>query len=282
MTTVSSTAEAVEVGAARRVVLALSYDGSSFHGFAAQRGQRTVQGVLEAALEQVTGGPVKSVCAGRTDTGVHALSQVVHVDLDAGYLTRTKVPAEPFAEAPALSRSLSKILSPSVTVWRAFVAPEGFDARHGALARRYRYVIETSAQRDPLYATASWHLPSELDLSAMRLASEALYGEHDFAAFCRQPAGREPGPLRRRVIEARFVLDPPLLVFEIEANAFCHQMVRSIVGLLVAIGQGRRRANEVHRRLVDPDRGGLPSPAPPQGLSLVAVRYPEQAGGCFC
>ena len=139
-------------GAQRRVVLALSYDGAAFHGFAAQPRQRTVQGRIEEALAQITGGAVDSVCAGRTDAGVHALAQVLHVDLDAAYFARRQVGEEPFTEAPALApRSLNKMLAPEVTVWRCFTAPEGFDARHSATARRYRYVIETGPRRDPLY-----------------------------------------------------------------------------------------------------------------------------------
>ncbi len=268
-------------GAQRRVVLALSYDGAAFHGFAAQPRQRTVQGRIEEALAQITGGAVDSVCAGRTDAGVHALAQVLHVDLDAAYFARRQVGEEPFTEAPALARSLNKMLAPEVTVWRCFTAPEGFDARHSATARRYRYVIETGPRRDPLYRGACWHLPGELDLPAMRLATEAVHGEHDFSAFCRQPKGREAGPLRRRVSEARWRTEAPLLVLEIEANAFCHQMVRSLVGMLVAIGQGRRQAAEVHERLRNPDRDGLPQPAPAEGLCLVAVQYPEALGGRF-
>ncbi|HVB05636.1 MAG TPA: tRNA pseudouridine(38-40) synthase TruA [Acidimicrobiales bacterium] len=262
-----------------RVVLHCSYDGSGFHGFATQRGQRTVQGALEAALEQITGAAAETGCAGRTDTGVHAVAQVVHADVDPAYLERLGLAAEPFAEVVPLSRSLSKILAPDVVTRRAFVAPEGFDARRSATARRYRYVIDCGDRRDPLYRAASWHLPGELDLAAMRVAADALCGEHDFSAFCRQPKGREPGPLRRRVIGTRFTRDDALVCFEIEANAFCHQMVRSIVGMLVAVGRGRRTAAEVAARLRAPDRGGLPSPAPAIGLCLIAVEYPEHLGG---
>jgi tRNA pseudouridine38-40 synthase len=272
--------EAAPLGPLRRVVLVCSYDGSGFHGFAAQPGQRTVQGELESTLEQMTGAPVQLRCAGRTDTGVHAVAQVTHADLDAAFVERGE-PALAFEELDFLSRSLTTQLGPAISVWRAFVAPEGFDARHAALARRYRYVIETDARRDPLYRGASWQVTGELDLAAMRLGCDPLFGEHDFSAFCRQPKGREAGPLRRRVREATFAVEGTRLVFEIEANAFCHQMVRSIVGMLVAIGKGRRRPSDVVERLRAPDRQGMPTPAPAQGLCLVAVTYPPELGGTF-
>lgn len=272
--------EAAPRGPLRRVVLVLSYDGSAFSGFATQRGQRTVQGVLEEALEEMTGAAVSSRCAGRTDTGVHALAQVVHVDLDADFVEREGT-LSAFAELPAIARSLSKQLGPQVAVWRAFVAPQGFDARHSALARRYRYVIETDPRRDPLYRGASWFVAEPLDLAVMRLGCEPLLGEHDFSAFCRQPKGKEHGALRRRVTDASWHQESSRLVFEIEANAFCHQMVRSIVGMEVSIGSGRSLPSEIMQRLREPDRSGLPRPAPPGGLCLLAVTYPEELGGSF-
>jgi len=116
-----------------RVVLLASYDGSGFHGFANQPGQRTVQGSIEAALERMTGGAVSTVCAGRTDTGVHALCQVVHADLPEEYLLRRGSSLIPFSELGELARSLSKQVAPDAVIWRSFVAPEGFDARHSAL-----------------------------------------------------------------------------------------------------------------------------------------------------
>jgi tRNA pseudouridine38-40 synthase len=272
--------EAAHRGPLRRVVLVISYDGSGFSGFATQRGQRTVQGDLEDALEQMTGAPVSSRCAGRTDTGVHALAQVVHVDLDANFVERDG-PVAALSELPALARSLSKQLGPEIAVWRCLLAPEGFDARHSALARRYRYVVETDPRRDPLYRGASWFVAEPLDLAVMRLGCEPLLGEHDFSAFCRQPKGKPHGPLRRRVTDASWHEEDSRLVFEIEANAFCHQMVRSIVAMEVSIGRGKTFPSEITERLREPDRSGLPRPAPPGGLCLLAVTYPKELGGSF-
>ena len=183
-------------------------------------------------------------------------------------------------ELPGLCRSLSQQLSPEIAVWRAVVVPPRFDARHGATFRRYRYDVETSTRLDPAYAHASWHLGTSLDLPAMRLGTDPLIGEHDFAAFSRRVKGSPPGPIRRRVHDARWlVLDEGHLRFEIEARAFAHQMVRSIVGALVAIGEGRARPSDIVTLLRVGERQGAPRPAPARGLALVAVGYPDDLGG---
>jgi tRNA pseudouridine38-40 synthase len=267
----------------RRVAFGIAYDGAGFHGFAAQPGQRTVAGEMAAALRELFGGGPPIVCAGRTDAGVHALAQVAHADLDA-HLLASRFPFDENAqspEIPALARGLSALVGPEIVIWRAVVAPERFDARRSALSRRYRYEIDTGPRASPLRRRASWHVPSHLDLAAMRIAVDALLGEHDFAGFCRRSAN-EIGPIVRRVIDAR--LDDSehgKLVFEIEANAFCHQMVRSIVGTLVAAGLGTRRPSEMMRLLAAGDRAGAIDPAPPGGLYLVAVRYPDALTGTW-
>jgi tRNA pseudouridine38-40 synthase len=268
----------------RRIALGLAYDGSGYHGFAAQPGQRTVAGELAAALQQMSGRAVVLTCAGRTDAGVHAVAQVVHADLDEAFLSDHYGTAglAPGSELVALAAALSAQLGPETAVWRALVAPEGFDARKSAIARRYRYDLEVAARPDPLRRGAVWHLETPVELAAMRLAADALLGEHDFAAFCRRPPDRPEGPITRRVTEARFVLPGEGLVrFVIEADAFCHQMVRSIVGALVAVGVGRLRPSDLVALLAGADRQGAPSPAPPGGLCLVAVRYPEALTGTW-
>jgi len=258
-------------------MLLVAYDGSSFHGFADQPSQRTVGGALAATLASMVGHDVSLTCAGRTDTGVHALGQVVHADLDeavvAGWARRE---IRPGIVLDRLPRSLSRQLGPAAAVLEARVAPEGFDARHSATARRYRYDLLRTPWPDPLLRHSSWHVPGELDLAAMRIGSDALLGEHDFTAFCRRPPG-ETAPMTRRVLSTSWATipgDQPVLRFQIEANAFCHQMVRSIVGILVAIGQGRVRAGDLLAILQRGDRSGTGSPAPPRGLCLVGVRYP--------
>jgi len=268
----------------RRIALGLAYDGSGYHGFAAQPGQRTVGGELAAALGAMTGRAVDLTCAGRTDTGVHATAQVVHADLDAIFLAGRygDGSATPGLELPRLAEALSHQLGLETAVWRALVAPEGFDARKSAVARRYRYDLEAGARPDPRRRGAVWYVDGPVELAPMRLAADALLGEHDFAAFCRRPPDRPDGPIVRRVADAQITTAGEGLVrFEIEADAFCHQMVRSIVGALVAVGTGRLRPSDLVTLLARANRAGAPSPAPPAGLCLVAVRYPAALTGTW-
>jgi tRNA pseudouridine38-40 synthase len=271
--------EAAPSGPLRRVMLLVAYEGTGFHGFAAQPGQRTVGGSLAVTLSSMAGHEVTLTCAGRTDTGVHALGQVVHSDLDEEIIRKwAGRELQPGMSLGRLGPSLTHQLGGEISVIEARVAPGGFDARHSATARRYRYDVLRTEWADPLLRHSTWHVPGGLDLAAMRLAADALLGEHDFSAFCRQRNG-ETGPIVRRVLSADWSpapADARLLVFRIEANAFCHQMVRSLVGTLVAAGQGRIRAGELLSILRDRDRSRCAQPAPPRGLCLVAVRYPEE------
>jgi tRNA pseudouridine38-40 synthase len=267
------------LGPLRRVVLGLAYDGGSFHGFAAQPGQRTVAGSIAEALARIFGTAPRLVCAGRTDAGVHARSQVVHVDLPGEALERRYGSGDGTFRFESLARSLSHQLGPEIAVYRAELAPTGFDARHSAIWRKYRYDLDCSGRPDPVRAGSVWAIEEPLDLAAMRLGAYPLIGEHDFAAFCRQRDGEE-GPIMRRVLEVGFRLDEDEVVhFEIGANAFCHQMVRSIVGMLVAIGRGKARAPDVVAMLRSGSRDGAPTIAPAKGLTLVAVGYPDELGG---
>jgi tRNA pseudouridine38-40 synthase len=265
--------------------LRLAYDGSGFRGFAAQPPHDglpevpTVAGALVDALTRVTRTEVSLTCAGRTDAGVHALDQVVHLDLPAGVADRL--------DPAAVVRSLNKQLAPSVVVREAGPVAPAFDARRSAVARRYRYLVVNGPVADPLLAPLTWHVADPLDLRALSAAADALLGEHDFRAFCRRVPGTSADePIHRRVTETRWseVTGSPesalvpvtgrLLAFEIEANAFCHQMVRSLVGTLVDVGRGRRRASDMLWILRSADRGQASQPAPPGGLTLLAVRYP--------
>jgi tRNA pseudouridine38-40 synthase len=257
--------------------LVVAYDGAPFRGFAAQPGQPTVAGTLAAALARTfaLAEPPLLTCAGRTDAGVHARGQVVHVDLPAH---RSRGPAGPAALVQALNRQLA----PSIVVREASPAPSSFDARRSARARRYRYLVWNAPVPDPLLAPISWHVRDQLDLRVMAAAADALVGEHDFGAFCRRPPGATPGtPVVRRVRRACWRLAPTgdevdggrLLRFEIEADSFCHQMVRSVVSELVAVGKGGPTVADVVAALASGDRAGLPAPAPPHGLCLVGVDY---------
>ena len=275
--------------------MTVAYDGSGFHGFAAQRHQPTVAGALTEALGRVVRSPVSLTCAGRTDAGVHALGQVVHFDVP--------VERSEGLDPAALVSSCNSQLGPAIVVRQAEVAPDGFDARRSATARRYRYLVVNAPVADPLLAGLAWHVADPLDLRSMAAASDALLGEHDFRAFCRRVPGTSPDdPIPRRVTAAEWTelstaegtgtlrasrqaapaagstaaLVPTvgsLLAFGIEANAFCHQMVRSLVGTLVDVGRGRKRPSDVLWILRSADRQQAAQPAPPWGLTLMEVGY---------
>jgi tRNA pseudouridine38-40 synthase len=253
-----------------RVRLLVAYDGRPFRGFAAQRpGVRTVGGDLGAAIGKVLGQPVELTCAGRTDAGVHAWGQVVTFDIPG---TAADV------DLCALQRSLNKMLAPAISVREATIAASDFDARRSATARYYRYTVLNRAAPDPFLAGTAWHVDSPLDLRSMQLACDPLIGEHDFAAFCRRPVPE--ASLVRRVLDARWLdLGDGVLRFDIEASAFCHQMVRSIVGLMVAVGTGRKRAGDVAGILREGERAKAGGPAPPHGLCLWEVRYENGRSG---
>ena len=256
-----------------RLRLDLAYDGTDFHGWAAQPSLRTVQGELQAALATVLRvEQVPVTCAGRTDTGVHARGQVVHLDVDPAGLAAAA--GRSTAPAPeALLRRLNGVLPVDVRVQRAAVAPDAFDARFSALWRRYAYRIADAPELvDPLVRTAVLAWPRPLDLDAMNAAAAMLVGEHDFAAFCRK---REGATTIRTLLDLRWDRDDAgLAVATVRADAFCHSMVRALVGALVAVGEGRRTpewAGEVLRGAVR-DPGVTVMHA--HGLTLEQVAYP--------
>ena len=256
-----------------RIRIDLAYDGSDFHGWAVQPGLRTVQGVLEAAVATVLRQPRASVvCAGRTDTGVHARGQVVHLDVEDGVLERSAGRSgEPTLEA--LLRRLNGILDPDVRVRRVVAAPEGFDARFSALWRRYAYrVIDDPAAVDPLTRTHVLAWPRPLDLAALNEASDLLVGEHDFASFCKR---REGATTIRTLLDLAWVRDDHgILVATVRADAFCHSMVRSLVGCLLAVGDGRRPVAWAGRILHAGARDSSVTTAHAHGLTLEEVGYP--------
>ncbi len=245
----------------RRIKLLVAYDGGGFHGFALQPGVRTVGGVLAAALERYLRHTVEITCAGRTDTGVHAWGQVVTFDARAD------------VDPVALQRALNRALRPAVVVRAAEVAPPAFDARRAATSRRYRYTVLNHPLPDPFTAGTAWHVATPLDLTAMRLACDPFHGEHDFSSFCRRPPG--PGvSLVRIVRDVRWVdAGEGVLRFEIEASSFCHQMVRSIVGTMVEVGLGKRKAGEMSGIIRSRSRAAAGVMAPAHGLCLWEVNY---------
>jgi tRNA pseudouridine38-40 synthase len=252
-----------------RIRLDVAYDGTAFHGWAAQPGLRTVEGELSAALATVLRVPeVALTCAGRTDAGVHARGQVVHADLDSlpdgdGSMER-------------LARRLNGVLDADVRVLRAREAPAGFDARFSALWRRYAYrVADRPAAVDPLRRAHVLAWPRPVDEVAMNAAAPALVGEHDFAAFCKQ---REGATTIRTLVDLRWEREPDgLLVAHVRADAFCHSMVRSLVGCLLAVGEGRRPAEWAAEVLAAERRDSAVAVAPAHGLTLEEVGYPPDA-----
>ena len=244
------------------VKLTIAYDGTGFRGFARQPGARTVQGALEEALDKILGEVPKLSVAGRTDAGVHAQGQVV--SLEAG------------ADPARIQRSINRMLAPEVVVREAGAAPPGFDARHSATAREYLYRIRTGPWPDPFSARFEWHRPGELALAPMRRAASLLRGEHDFASFCRPPqAGGTVRHLRHLTIRKQ----GELVEVRAEADAFLHQMVRSLVGTLVAVGEGRMKPEDMRAVLSARSRQAAGPVAPPDGLTLLRVRYPAHPRG---
>ncbi|MEN9644747.1 MAG: tRNA pseudouridine synthase [Actinomycetota bacterium] len=258
----------------RRARLTVAYVGTDLHGFAEADGVGTVMGELRGAIERIVRQPVAPVGAGRTDAGVHGWGQVVSLDLPDD------------TDLADLQRRVNKLCAPAIAVRdAAWTADPEFNARFSAQWRHYRYHVLAAPVPDPFLAGTAWHVPQPLNLWAMQLACDPLIGEHDFASFCRRPKvaeGATPPSLRRRVISAdwRAVPDdhPGLLRFEIRANAFCHQMVRSIVGTLVDVGQGKLHAGDVRGIMLQRDRRAAGTVAPPHGLVLWEVGYPPEEG----
>lgn len=248
-----------------RVRMLVAYDGTGFRGFAEQPGQHTVAGTLRAAIERVVRHPVELTCAGRTDRGVHAWGQVVSLDVGAG------------TDLDVLHRSLLKLCGPEVVVRTVEQAAPHFDARFSATSRTYRYTVLNRPIPDPFLTRTTWHVPVPLELELLELACDPFLGEHDFSAFCRRPKplpGGEPASLVRRILRADWTdLGDGLLRFEIEATAFCHQMVRSIVGTIVAAGHAQVRAGDIRGILRSGDRSLAAPIAPPVGLCLWHVDY---------
>jgi tRNA pseudouridine38-40 synthase len=247
------------------VRMTVAYDGTAFRGFAAQPDVPTVGGTLAETLERVTGQAVELVCAGRTDAGVHAWGQVVSFDL-----------AAPHPPLDRLQRSINKLCGPALVVREIAAAEPDFHARFAARSRVYRYTVLNREVPDPFLAATSWWVTQPLDRHALVLACDPFIGEHDFTSFCKQDKGRDLSPpsMRRRVYEACWDdRGDGVLHLWIEANAFCHQMVRAVVGTMVDAGRGRVHAGDILAMLRARDRSASGTLAPPHGLCLWDVRY---------
>ncbi len=254
-----------------RLRIDLGYDGTGFSGWARQPALRTVQGELESAcalLLQLDPPPTLT-CAGRTDAGVHASGQVAHVDIPESCLTGE----DPLA---TLARRLRRVLPDDIRVTRVVRAPAGFDARFSALDRRYAYAVSDDPSGvDPLLRHRVVHHPRLLDLDAMNLAGHQLLGEHDFAAFCRP----RPGATTIRTLQHLHWerQSDGVAVMAIVADAFCHSMVRTVVGALLPVGDHRRDPQWPAEVLRAQQRHSAVAVAPAYGLVLMEVRYPPDA-----
>jgi tRNA pseudouridine38-40 synthase len=241
--------------------LVLAYDGTDFRGFARQPGARTIQGVLEDALGRVLGSVPRISVAGRTDAGVHAEGQVVSFEAEA--------------EPGRVERAVNGMLGPEVVV-RATRAPSGFDARRSARAREYRYRLRTTALPDPFTARYVWHRSGTYGLARMQRAARDLVGEHDFTSFCRAP--KAPASPVRRLDRLGVRRVGALIEFRARASGFLHQMVRSLVGTLVAVGEGKMEPERMAEVLEARSRAAAGPVAPPHGLTLVRVIYGARPG----
>lgn len=260
-----------------RIRLDIAYDGTHFRGWARQPGLRTVQGTLEGALERIVGSPVRLVVAGRTDAGVHATGQVAHVDLDDAQWARVARRNGRAAEDPAgsLAARMRGVLGqyPDATVHRTSVAPAGFDARFSAVWRRYTYrLADLTVGYQPMMRHNTTMVRAVLDEERMNAAAQTLIGLHDFAAYCKP---REEATTIRTLLDYRWRRnDEGVLVAEVKADAFCHSMVRALVGACAAVGEGRLAVSDVARLRDELTRTSAFKVLAARGLTLTEVGYP--------
>lgn len=248
----------------QRMALGLCYDGSAWHGWQKQPSTQTVQDQLEKALHQFLARATPTVCAGRTDTGVHALNQVVHLDTRA---VRT---------AQSWVRGLNALLPSSISVQWAQAVPNDFHARFSARSRRYVYLLRNQRVRSPLVEHKMGWLFQPLSLEAMQQAASLLIGEHDFSAF-RAAECQATSPVRT-LTQLDIHHHDGLFVFEFEANAFLHHMIRNLMGALVYVGMGRQPAKWVTTLLQHKDRRLSAPTFAADGLYMVGVDYPDFPG----
>jgi len=248
------------------------YDGTDFAGFAKQPGLRTVQSELVKGLEVIFGKDSKDFgmrVAGRTDAGVHAQHQVVHVDLSPNQISR-------IGRNPDVASRVNTALPQDIRLFSFGKAPAGFDARYSAIFRRYRYKIADHASfLDPLLVRYVLKLKVDLDLKLMRQAAKQMIGLHDFGAFCKPRAGATTIRNLRYIRITRNRKAGNIVEIELKGDAFCHNMVRSLTGALVAVARGRASVRDVKDRLNSASRAGSFKVLGGKGLSLIEVAYPR-------
>ena len=245
-----------------RVALVVEYDGSQYHGWQAQSGLRTVQGTLEAALSRIADQEISVVCAGRTDTGVHASHQVIHFDSNKARSIRSWI------------YGANTYLPKDVSVRGGKEVTDAFHARYSATARHYRYVIQNTPVRPALLrSNLTWQY-RPLDHQLMHQAAQHLIGEHDFTSF-RAIECQSKTPMRN-LMQLEVHRKQHFVILDITANAFLHHMVRNIVGVLMAIGSGSKPVDWIIEVLHAKDRKLGAETAPPYGLCLAGVTYPPE------
>jgi tRNA pseudouridine38-40 synthase len=243
----------------RNIKLTISYDGTDFHGWQRQNGLRTVQGVLEDAIHQLTGSRPAATASGRTDAGVHALGQVVH------FLSVSQHSSGTFV------KGLNAIMPPDVRVLAAEEMPQAFHATLDAKSKRYRYVIDNGAFADVFRLRYSWHVRRALDDHAMDRAGRFLVGRHDFHSFETEWPNRTSSV--RTIFDLTVERTKSVVTIEVEADGFLYNMVRSIAGTLVLVGAGKRTEEWVVEVLAAENRAVAGPTAPAKALFLVQVRY---------
>jgi len=241
-----------------RLALILEYDGSQFHGWQIQPGLRTVQSVVEEALAEMMGEPVRARASGRTDAGVHALGQVMHCDVARDIPPRN------------VMMGLNSLLPPDVRIMECRAASDDFHAQYHAVGKLYRYEILNRFQPTALSRDRVWHIRQPLDDEAMRLGCSFLIGKRDFASF--KSAG-DDGTTIRDLRRLDIVRDQDKLTLTFEADGFLKHMVRNLTGALVEVGLGRLAPDDIKVILESHSRSSTPRKAPPQGLTLVEVFY---------
>ena len=260
----------------RRLRIDLAYDGTNFAGWAKQPDQRTLQGSIEAVLTRMLRVPVNTVVAGRTDAGVHATGQVIHVDLPKILEASRYRPDEELWEFEHFKFRFNQMLDAEIRILEVSAAPANFDARFSASARHYKYkLLDGNQDLPPLqrFDAATWFRPLNIEL--MNLASTALLGKHDFFTFCRY---REGGTSMRNLLKFNWSRDPQgFVVCEIAADGFGWNMVRNLVGAAVCVGEGRFPPAWMSEILIQTTRVSDSYVFPARGLTLVRVDYPDAA-----
>jgi tRNA pseudouridine38-40 synthase len=245
--------------ALRKIKLLIQYDGTAYHGWAAQPAMATVQGTLLDAIEKLTGLHVDLLGSSRTDAGVHALGQVAAFTIDG------PIPTENFA------RALNNMLPDDIVIIEAIEVPDSFDPISDTQSKIYRYTISTDAVRSPMNIRYCWHRPGALNIETMQQAANKLLGTHDFKSFASAADTRQSSV--RTILKCDVAGQENWITFDVQANGFLYNMVRNIVGTLVEVGRGRWTASDIERILAAADRTQAGPIAPASGLCLMKIFY---------